>query len=120
MPRLTLMILLCATLVGSARADPIVGVQEWEFDGIEVFTRFGPTLFGNLPEPGRIIEEVASRADTYFVNSLPNTITLATPDYAGGPAPMSDVFFSVNVEEVFWVAPDWWLSQSHTCLPQTV
>ncbi len=107
MPRLVSLFLLCVTLAGSAQADPIVGTQHWNLDVLGTYTtRNGPTIFGNLPEPGRIIEEVATRTELYTASTFPWIITIETPEYADEPAPMSDVFFSVNLAEIYhspWV-----------------
>ena len=85
---------------GLSLADPITGQQHWQFTLTES-SRWGPTIFGYLPDPGRLVEEVATRTDTYDnAGIFPWIITFATPEYAGGSAPFYDVFLSVNVSNV--------------------
>lgn len=109
MLRWTALLLLCVCVVGSALADPIVGEQAWRVGTTEIVSG-GLTIFGNLPEPGGIIEEVAMRTNFLWFTAFPCTLTVIPPDYAGGPAPMSDVFFSLSLSEVdcstesvFWI-----------------
>ena len=98
MSRSILMFIMCAVATGSAHSDPITGIQSWEFMGADIIWS-GPPTFGSLPEPEKVIQEVAMRSDHYVVpmGSGSYILPLVTPEYTGGPAPMSDVFFTVNL-----------------------